>query len=341
MTILLTGGAGYIGSVLTLKLLDKGYKVRIFDRFFFGRDHLPKHRNLELVSGDIRRFDEKNLFAIDCIIHLAALSNDPTAEFNPKANHEINYLATKRLAYLAKRAGISRFIYASSCSVYYTTSAKSRERLFTEDDQVAPRAPYSNSKWLSENALLELKSKDFAPIILRAGTVYGFSPRMRYDLVVNTMTKDAMSKKSIFVTARGIQWRPIVDIEDLASAYLLMIAAPQDLVSGQTFNILYDNFQVREIARQIQKATDGNAKVHIDQVMTNFVDRSYKVSKVKIEKLLKFHAKKSPEESVREMVRLIKRNKMVDFDNPKYYNINWMLTLAEINPDVFKYGPII
>ena len=339
--ILLTGGAGYIGSVLTTKLLDKGYKVRIFDRFFFGRDHLPKHKNLELVSGDIRRFDEKNLFAIDTIVHLAALSNDPTAEFNPKANHEINYLATKRLAYLAKRAGISRFIYASSCSVYYTTSVKSRGKLFSENDKVSPRAPYSNSKWLSENMLLELKSRNFAPVILRAGTVYGFSPRMRYDLVVNTMTKDALSKKSIFVTARGIQWRPLVDIEDIARAYLLVIDAPQDLISGQIFNILYDNFQVKDIARQIQKATDGGAKVHIDQVMTNFKDRSYRASKEKIEKLLKFHAKRSPEASAREMIRLIRKNKMADFDNPKYYNINWMLTLAEINPEVFKYGPII
>lgn len=339
--ILLTGGAGYIGSVLIKKLLDEGYKVRIFDRFFFGRDHLPKHRNLELVAGDIRRFDEKNLFAVDCIIHLAALSNDPTAEFNPKTNHEINYLATKRLAYLAKRAGIDRFIYASSCSVYYTTSAESKGKLFIEEDKVHPNAPYSNSKWLSENVLLDLKSKDFSPIILRAGTVYGFSPRMRYDLVVNTMTKDALSKKSIFVTARGIQWRPLVDIEDLCQAYLLMIDAPQDLVTGQIFNVLYDNFQVKEIARQIRKASDGNTKVHIDQVMTNFKDRSYRASKVKIERLLKFRAKKSPEVSVREMVRFIKKNKMADFDNPRYYNTNWMLTLAEINPEVFKYGPII
>jgi|SRR3989344_174421 len=339
--ILLTGGAGYIGSVLTSKLLESGYKVRIFDRFFFGRDHLPKHRNLELVWGDIRTFDEKNLFAVDCVIHLAALSNDPTAEFNPKANHEINFLATKRLAAFAKRAGVKKFIFASSCSVYYTTSKSMRGKLFDESSKVSPKAPYSNSKWLSENALLSMKSPTFSPVILRAGTVYGFSPRMRFDLVVNTMTKDALSKKSIIVTAKGMQWRPIVDIDDLSRAYILTVESPKEMVSGQVFNILYDNFQVREIAGQIRKALNGNAKVHIDNVMTNFVDRSYRASFKKAERVLKFRAKKSPESSVREMVRLIRKNKMTDFDNPKYYNINWMLTLAEINPDVFKYGPII
>lgn len=339
--ILVTGGAGYIGSVLTQKLLDRGYKVRIFDRFFFGREHLPKHRNLELVSGDIRTFDEKNLFAVDTIVHLAALSNDPTAEFNPKANHQINFLATKRLANFAKRAGVKKFIYASSCSVYYTTSAGNRGKLFTEETKVSPKAPYSNSKWLSENALLLMTSSDFSPVILRAGTVYGFSPRMRYDLVVNTMTKDALSKKSIIVTAKGLQWRPLVDISDLVNAYLLVIDAPKEKLSGTIFNVVYDNFQVREIAKQIHRALDGNAKVHIDNVMTNFRDRSYRASSTKIEKVLKFKAKKSPEVSVTELVRLLRKNNMTDFDNPKYYNINWMLTLAEINPEVFKYGPII
>lgn len=339
--ILLTGGAGYIGSVLVQKLLDKGHKVRIFDRFFFGREHLPKHRNLELVSGDIRTFDQKNLFAVDTVIHLAALSNDPTAEFNPKANHEINFLATKRLANFAKRAGVGKFVYASSCSVYYTTSAKNRGKLFTEETKVFPKAPYSNSKWLSENYLVSMSSPTFSPVILRAGTVYGYSPRMRYDLVVNTMTKDALSKKSIIVTAKGLQWRPIVDIGDLVNAYCQVVEAPDDKLSGQIFNVVFDNFQVKEIARQIHIALDGNAKVHIDNVMTNFRDRSYRASPTKIEKVLKFKAKKSPEVSVREMVQLLRKNNMMDFDNPKYYNINWMLTLAEINPEVFKYGPII
>ena len=159
--ILLTGGAGYIGSVLTSRLLDRGHKVRIYDRFFFGGDHLPKSRNLELVSGDIRNFNPKHLSGVKTIIHLAALSNDPTAEFNPQANLEINYLATKKLATLAKSAGIRKFIYASSCSVYYTKTAKAR-KVLTEEDKVNPKAPYSFSKRLSEIFLLKLKPKVIA-----------------------------------------------------------------------------------------------------------------------------------------------------------------------------------
>lgn len=337
--ILLTGGAGYIGSVLTQKLLDNGYKVRIFDRFFWGKDHLPRHRNLELVTGDIRSFDSKNLFAVNTIIHLAALSNDPTAEFNPKANLEINYLATKKLAALAKRAKIRRFIYASSCSVYYQSVGNNR--IYDEKSQVSPKAPYSNSKWMSEKALLSMASRDFAPVILRAGTVYGFSPRMRYDLVTNTMTKDALSVRSIIVKAQGRQWRPIVDIEDLCEVYLKCLEAPQEIVGGQLFNVLYENYQVRDIARLVQKALNGNPKITIEQVLSKARDRSYRVLGTKLATILKIKPKRSPVASVRNMARLIKRYKIYDFDHPKYYNINWMLTLAQVNPEIFKHGKII
>lgn len=339
--ILLTGGAGYVGSVLTQKLLDKGYKVRIYDRFFFGRDHLPRHRNLELITGDVRSFDSKNLFAIDTIVHLAALSNDPTSEFNPEANLEINYGATKKLAAIAKRAGIRRFIFASSCSVYYEPIIGSSARLYKEDDSVHPKAPYSYSKWLSENILLSMRSRDFSPVILRAGTVYGFSPRMRYDLVANTMTKDALLNKTINVKAKGIQWRPIVDIEDLCEAYIAMLEAPEALVEGQIFNVLYDNFQVKDIAKQVKSALNGSAKIRIDKVLNTLKDRSYRASDVKITQVMKFKPKKSPEISLRNMIRLIKKHNMQNFEHPKYYNINWMLTLAGIDPDVYKHGPII
>lgn len=338
--ILLTGGAGYIGSVLTQKLLDRGYKVRIYDRFFWGREHLPRHRNLELVTGDIRNFDTKNLFAVEAIIHLAALSNDPTAEFNPKANLEINFLATKKLAATAKAAKISKFVFASSCSIYYHSSQASH-KLFKEEDKVRPKAAYSYSKWSAENVLLSMRSRDFSPVILRAGTVYGFSPRMRYDLVTNTMVKDALSKKVIMVMARGLQWRPIVDIEDLCEAYMLVLEVPEVLVAGQIFNVNYDNFQVKEIAREVKKGLNDNSRIHVDKVMSASKDRSYKASSVKIEKMLKFKAKKSPEASVRQMVRLIKKYNYQNFDHPKYYNINWILTLAEINPEIFAHGPII
>lgn len=338
--ILVTGGAGYIGSVLVQKLVDRGFKVRVFDRFYFGKKHLAHlGRSVDLVVGDIRRFDPKYLNGVDAIIHLAALSNDPTAEFNPKANWEINYLSTKKLAADAKRAGIAKFVFASSCSVYYTSTAKLK-KTFDENDKISPRAPYSLSKKMAEGALLSLADKNFVPTILRAGTVYGFSPRMRYDLVVNTMLKDAISKRTIIVLARGEQWRPLVDIGDLVKTYLAVLEAPEYKVAGQIFNVNFDNFKVKEIAKHVQKTLDGNPRIKIDRIQDFLYDRSYKVSGWKLEKVLGIKPKISIDDSVKNMVKNINKFHYDNFDHPKYYNISWMMTLAEMDRKIFDSGPI-
>ncbi|MEK9146817.1 MAG: SDR family oxidoreductase [Patescibacteria group bacterium] len=338
--ILVTGGAGYIGSVLVQKLVDRGYKVRIFDRFYFGKKHLAHlGKSIDLVVGDVRRFDPKYLSGVDAIIHLAALSNDPTAELNPKANWEINFLATKKLAADAKWAGIRKFVFASSCSVYYTSIDKVK-RAFDEDDKINPRAPYSLSKKMAEGILMALADKEFMPTILRAGTVYGFSPRMRYDLVVNTMVKDAIARQTIMVLARGEQWRPLVDINDLAKTYLAVLEAPEYKVAGQIFNVVFDNFKVKEIAGLVQKALNGKIGIKIDRVQNNLVDRSYKVSGQKLEKVMGIRPKISIEDSVKSMTRNIKKFHYNNFEHPKYYNISWMMTLAEMDREVFDNGPI-
>lgn len=338
--ILVTGGAGYIGSVLVQKLIGQGYKVRVFDRFYFGKKHLDSlGRSVDLVVGDVRKFDLKYFAGIDTIIHLAALSNDPTAEFNPKANWEINYLATKKLAQDAKRAGINKFIFASSCSVYYTKIAKAKKTL-DENTAVNPKAPYSLSKRMAELALLKMSDKDFHPVILRAGTVYGFSPRMRYDLVVNTMVKDAISKRTIMVLARGEQWRPLVDINDLVKTYLTVVDAPEYKTSGQIFNVVFDNFKVGDIAKLVQKALDGNTRVQIDRLQNYLNDRSYKVSPEKLTKILGIKPKIGIEDSVRNLVRNVKKFRYDNWDHPKYYNISWMMMLSEIDRDIFDNGPI-
>lgn len=338
--ILVTGGAGYIGSVLVQKLADRGYKVRIFDRFYFGKKHLAHlGKSVDLVVGDVRRFDPKYLNSVDAIIHLAALSNDPTAEFNPKANWEINYLSTKKLAADAKRAGITKFVFASSCSVYYTSVTKVK-RTFEEGDKINPQAPYSLSKKMAEQAILALADKKFMPTILRAGTLYGFSPRMRYDLVVNTMVKDVISKRTIMVLARGEQWRPLVDIGDLVKIYLAVLEAPEYKVAGQIFNVVFDNFKVKEIAKHVQKALDGTPRIKIDRIQDFLNDRSYKVSGQKLGKVLGIRAKISIEDSVKNMVKNIKKFGYLDFEHPKYYNISWMMTLAEIDREIFASGSI-
>lgn len=338
--ILVTGGAGYIGSVLVEKLIANGKKVRIFDRFYFGKKHLEHlGKSVDLISGDIRTFDSKFLNGIEAIIHLAAFSNDPTAEFNPKANWEINYLATKKLATEARRAGISKFIFASSCSVYYTTTANTKKK-YGEKDKVNPRAPYSLSKYMAENYLLKMSDKRFSPIILRAGTVFGFSKRMRYDLVVNTMVKDALSKKTILVAARGEQFRPLVEIADLVKTYLAVLEAPDYLCASQIFNVAIDNYKVHDIAKSVQIAMNGKTKIKTSQIQSYFKDRSYKVSTEKLKSVLGIRPAISIEDSVGEIIRNIKKYKYDNFDHPKYYNIAWMMTLSEIDRSIFDNGPI-
>ena len=338
--ILVTGGAGYIGSVLVEKLVASGKKVRIFDRFYFGKKHLDHlGKSVDLVAGDIRNFNPKYLGGVEAIFHLAAFSNDPTAEFNPKANWEINYLATKKLATEAKRAGISKFIFSSSCSVYYTTTAKTKKK-YVEKNKVNPRAPYSLSKFMAENALLKMSGKNFSPTILRAGTVFGFSKRMRYDLVVNTMVKDALSREAIFVAAGGEQWRPLVEINDLVRTYLAVLEAPQYLTAGQIFNVLLENYQVKNVAGIIREALSMNPRIKASKIQNHVKDRSYKASGEKLEKVLGIKPKISIEDSVKDIVRNIKKFRYDNFEHPKYYNIAWMMTLSEMDREVFDNGPI-
>ena len=190
--VLLTGGAGYIGVVLLKKLLKKNYTVRLLDNFLFGKDSLkPYIKKIEVVAKDIRKVAKKDLDGIEAVIHLAGLSNDPMAEFDPKANFEINTQGTIRLAGLCKELRIKRFTFGSSASIYHRGILK-RTRVQHEEMLVRPKAAYSVSKYKAENELLKMADENFTPIIFRQGTVYGFSPRMRYDLVVNTMLKTCL-----------------------------------------------------------------------------------------------------------------------------------------------------
>ncbi|PJA53619.1 hypothetical protein COU86_05940 [Candidatus Roizmanbacteria bacterium CG10_big_fil_rev_8_21_14_0_10_36_26] len=324
--ILLTGGAGYIGAVLLKKLLHCGYKVKVFDNLLFGEVSIKPYINkIGITKKDIRKISKNDLININTVIHQAGLSNDPMAEFDPKANFEINTLGTIRLAKLCKEFGIKRFTFASSASIYNRGILK-RTRVQKEDGIVKPKAPYSISKYKAETELLKMADANFAPIIFRQGTVYGYSPRMRYDLVVNTMLKTALDKGKIYVFCGGVQWRPLVDVEDVATAHIKAIEIPEKKLTGQIVNLFYDNYRVLEVAHKVKAVVERETKKTIKIIVDHSPkkDRSYRISNTKVEKLLRWRPKISIETSVKNMLKQIKFNKMEDFSNPRYYNINWI-----------------
>jgi nucleoside-diphosphate-sugar epimerase len=209
--ILVTGGAGYIGCVLVPRLIEWGYRVRILDRLYFGEDVLAGFRDaVDLVVGDVRALPAGTLDGVAGVIHLAGLSNDPTAEFNPEANWQMNALATEHLGRMCVERGINRFVLASSCSLYDGLLPG----IHDETAAIEPRAAYAVSKHYAEEKLLELVDDGLVPVILRNGTVYGHSPRMRFDLVVNTFVKDALVSGRLSLHGGGWMWRPLVDVRD-------------------------------------------------------------------------------------------------------------------------------
>jgi nucleoside-diphosphate-sugar epimerase len=330
--ILLVGGAGYVGSVLAEELLERGYAVKILDRLYYGDGGLREIRDrVELVVADMRVLPPDLLEDVDAVVNLGGLSNDPTAEYNPQANYEMNTLATQTLAEMCRAAGVRRFVFASSCSIYdQGVGNDDKDIIQDEETPVAPRAAYSSSKREAEKILLSMAGDGFCPVILRKGTIYGFSHRMRYDLVVNTFVKFALSQGHLNLHYGGEMWRPLVDVRDVARAYILAIQAEEDKVRGQIFNVSHRNYRISELALRVREAL---RQVGVDPEIGPDYGykgvRSYRVSTKKIEHVLGFRPKVDIEESVVDMVEKIRRYGYTDFDNPRYYNIRWMRLLEE------------
>jgi nucleoside-diphosphate-sugar epimerase len=341
--ILLVGGAGYVGSVLAYELLQRGYAVKILDRLYFGDDGLRDVRDrVELVVGDMRTVDSTVLKDVDSVVNIGGLSNDPTAEYNPQANHEMNTLATKKLADLCVAHGVRRYVFASSCSIYDRgVGNESADVLLDETSEVYPRAAYSSSKREAEKLLLAMVSNDFCPVILRKGTVYGFSPRMRYDLVVNTFVKSALATGKLTLHYGGEMWRPLVDVRDVARAYIACLEAPEEKVKGEMFNVSFHNIRISELALRVRAAlreTGHECEIVPDYGYSGV--RSYRVSAAKIQRVLNFQPKVTIEESVKDLVKQIQKYGYTDFDNPKYYNIRWMRLLEEAHKVISITGSV-
>lgn len=342
--VLVVGGAGYVGSVLVDELLAVGFTVRVLDRLFYGRRSAEHFLDrVELVTADMRDFDASHVEGCAAVINLGGLSNDPTAEFNPTANEELNTHASIRVAEVARAAGVPRLIFASTCSIYDRgVGDDARDLLQDEESEVEPRAAYAVSKLAAEQVILPMASDTFAPVVFRKGTIFGFSPRMRYDLVVNTFVKDALSKGRISVHYGGAMWRPLIDIRDVARAYVMALQAPAKLIRGQIFNLSGGNFRISELALRVQHALrELDIEVELDIEFGYRLVRSYRVSADKASRVLGFQPKVEVEESVAQMVDQIQAYGYTDFSNPRYYNIEWMKLLEESVEIVATHGYVL
>jgi nucleoside-diphosphate-sugar epimerase len=341
--VLVVGGAGYVGCVLIEELLNKGYSVRVLDRLFFGLrpiEHLLDR--VEFIRDDMRELNDAHVDDCMAVINVGGLSNDPTAEFDPKANEELNTYATISVAEVAKRVGVPRMIFASTCSIYDRGTDDARDVVLDEESPVDPRAAYAQSKYAGEQALLRLSDDAFCVTSLRKGTIHGFSPRMRYDLVLNTFVKDALSKGSIVLQRGGEMWRPLVDVRDVARAYVMVLEADPRHVEGQIFNVSAANYRISEVALRTQRAlVDVGVPVTIESDYTYRTVRSYRVSSEKSRRILGFHPQVSIEESAMNMVREIQRLGFTDFGHPRYYNIDWVKLLEESADIVRTHGYVL
>jgi len=323
MRILIAGGAGYIGSALIPKLLDRGYKIDVVDLFWFG-NNLPD--DVGTIEKDIFDLQVSDLSGYDQVIFLAGLSNDPMADFSPAKNFVFNASAPAYLAYIAKKAKVKRYIYASSCSVYGYTE----NQLFDEDSPVSSSYPYGISKLQGEEAVMQMVTPEFSVIALRKGTVSGDSPRMRFDLLVNTMFKCAVLEGVIRVNDPAI-WRPFLAMEDATMAYTRAVEANESL-SG-IFNIASGNHTVGEVADLVKLTLEEELGRKIALDIKHIKDmRNYKVSIERANTILSFH----PHQSVRSIVRSLLANmdKYGDLENPQYYNIRVFKELEKKNQTV-------
>src|SRR5579864_1873535 len=330
--VLVTGGAGYIGCRLVPTLLEAGYRVRVFDLMFYGDAGLREVREqVDVVEGDIRCIPPGLLDGVSGIINLAGLSTEPAAEYRPEANQEINFKAAVELAALAKDQGVRRFIQASSGSIYDVGAGHpDKDILHTEDFPVEPFRIYSITKREAEKKILAMADENFTPVVLRKGSVYGYSQRMRFDLVVNAFTLNALQTGQLVLHNGGEMWRPLLSIEDASAAYKLMLEAPADKISGEIFNVTNGNYRISELALRVKnKLSEMSIPCEIlpDYNYRNL--RSCQASGAKICQKLGFTPKVTVERTVEDLVQKIRSGVFHDPNDPAFHNIRWLDLLEE------------
>ena len=321
--ILITGGAGYVGAVLTPHLLSKGHEVTVIDLMIYGQEVLKAHPNLKIVKGDIR--DNVLLKKIipnhEIIIHLACISNDPSFELNPTLGKSINLDAFQPLVEISKVSGVKRFIYASSSSVY----GIKEERDVRETMSLEPLTDYSRFKAECEKILLEYQSPDFTVVIARPATVCGYSRRQRPDVVVNILTNLAYHKREITVFG-GDQLRPNIHIQDMVDAYKLFLTAHKEEIAGGIYNVGYENQPVIELAETVRSVIGDDVKVVTTSTDDN---RSYHISSQKIKDELQFVPKHSIRDAVIDLRQAFVEGKLPrSLNDEKYFNLRRMKSIS-------------
>ena len=321
-TVLVTGGAGYVGSRAVPKLLEAGHHVRVLDLYLYGDhvlDAVKDHPNLTQIKGDIRSREtvDQAMRGCDSVIHLACISNDPSYDLDPELGKSINYDAFFVLADSALEHGVGRFVYASSSSVYGVKD----EPNVTEDLPLEPLTDYSKYKALCEEVLLERRRDGFVPLILRPATVCGYAPRLRLDLVVNILVSHAYHNRRIKVFG-GDQLRPNIHIEDVSDLYVGSLEWADEKIDGRIFNAGYENHPVREIADMVRGAVGEDVEIVVEPTDDN---RSYHISSELIEREVGYRPKRTIRDAIVELVEAFDAGLVPNaMDDPLYYNIRLM-----------------
>ena len=323
--VLVTGGAGYVGAVLTPVLLKAGYEVVVFDIQFFGDEGVPNHPKITSIKGDLRdtaAFAEA-VKGCDAVIHLACISNDPSFILDPGLSKSINFDCFEPMVIAAKAAGVKRFVYASTSSVY----GVSDEPQVTEDHPLLPITDYNKYKGLCEPLLFKHQSDDFVCVTIRPATVCGYSKRMRLDLSVNILTTHAIVNQKIRVFG-GSQLRPNIHVADVCDLYHLLLQLDDEKIAGQTFNAGYQNMSISDLAdivkRVVEEEYPGNGAIQIATEPSDDI-RSYHINSDKIRRVIGFEPKRTLEDAVRELCRAFKDGLLPDpFGDEKYYNVKTM-----------------
>lgn len=335
--VLVTGAGGYIGTTLVPMLLGEGYRVRVVDRFFFGRGLLPEHPDLEIVVEDTRKLTAAHVAGMDAIIDLAAISNDPSGELFRQATLDINHRARVRTAGLGKKAGVRRYVLPSSCSIY---GAQEEGVTADENSPSNPLTTYARANELAEHGVLALADESFCVVVLRQATVYGISPRMRFDLAVNGMTYGAWKTGQLPLMRDGTQWRPMVHVRDTARALMFMLEADPATVNGETYNVgsASNTYQISTLGDVVAACVPKDVEIewYGDPDL-----RSYRVAFGKIE-ALGYRASMTAEDGVAEICQALDAG-TVD-RTVQTITLDWykqLLRWHKVVRDIEMYGGIV